>query len=46
MNLLENLMFSDEAMDCIKEEIEEKIDVDANFLPSSSPGIYGEETKR
>ena len=46
MDSLDNLMFSDKTMDFIKEEIEEKIYIDAIFLPSSSPGIYGEETQR
>jgi hypothetical protein len=46
MDSLDNLMFSDETMDLIKEEIEEKIDIDDIFLPSSSPAINGEETQR
>jgi len=46
MDSLDNLMFSDETMDLIKEEIEEKIDIDDNFLPSSSPAINGEEPQR
>ena len=46
MDSLDNLMFSDETMDLIKEEIDEKIDIDDNFLPSSSPAINGEETQR
>jgi len=33
-------------MDLIKEEIKEETDKDDNFLPSSSPGNNGEETKR
>jgi hypothetical protein len=43
---VDNLMFSDETMDFIKEEIEEKIDKDDNFLPSSSTVIFGGETQR
>jgi len=39
-------MFSDITMDSIKEEIKEETDKDDNFLPSSAPGINGEETKR
>ena len=46
MDSLDNLMFSDETMDLIKEEIDEKIDIDDNFLPSSSPAINGEEPQR
>jgi len=46
MDSLDNLMFSDETMDFKKEEIEEKIDINDNFLPSSSPAINGEETQR
>jgi len=46
MDSLDNLMFSDEMMDLKKEEIDEKIDIDDNFLPSSSPAINGEETQR
>jgi hypothetical protein len=46
MDSLDKLMFSDEMMDFKKEEIEEKIDIDDNFLPSSSPAINGEETQR
>jgi hypothetical protein len=39
-------MFSEKTMDFIKEEIEEKIYIDGNFIPSSSPGIFGDENKR
>jgi len=46
MDSLDNLMSSDETMDFIKEEIEEKIDIDDIFLPSSSPAINGEEPQR
>ena len=46
MDLLDNLMFLDETMDFIKEEIKEKIDIDDIFLSSSSPAINGEEPQR
>jgi len=39
-------MFSDKTMDLKKEEIEEKIYIDGNFLPTTDTVIDGKETKR
>jgi len=33
-------------MDFIKEEIEEKIDIDNNFMPSIVSDVNGDETQR
>jgi len=41
-----NNMFSDKTMDLKKEEIEEKIYIDGNFLPTTDTVIDGKETKR